>query len=845
MGSGFESRRAYSLPFFSFHFPSPTRIYLLRHKSRMGGLMYTMTADVDVPTVPTARVGQAPDPGVADRALGALQGLALGDALGMPSQAMSPDWIRRHYGRICGLVDSSREQPYAPAMPAGHITDDTEQALLLVDLLAQGRGIIDPHAFANALLGWEEKMAATGSLDLLGPSTKAALEKVHHGADPAEGLGAGTTNGAAMRVTPVGIAWPASDPGRLADAVRCSTRVTHDSPQGFSSAYLVATAVSLGVEGSLALPPLSPNGARPVDLVGRVLGEALRLTAAVPKSGHWSPVADIVPRAREALALVGRLPGDLHLVPSIEEVASTIRSNVGTSMEANESVPAALALASQFADDPLQALLVAANLGGDTDTIGAICGAILGACLGTAAWPQEMVAQVERVSGIDLRSAADTLVGLRVRPSAPLPGPVVIPGPPPIDEGGAASGAMPAPSLSDAEYGATSAAVPDIRGLPDTPGDRGVLRVQGGSGEGNTAAPSGLPNATPPGSLPSFVGTTTRSVWYLGQVIVDLAMTVEAIPEPGGDVFADDPLMLPGGGFNVLVAARRMGATVRHGGALGEGAFASLARTALERADIHFMGPRMVGVDQGYCVAMTEPNGERTFISTRGAETLVPEESFADLPVTDGDVIVLCGYSLTHPGVAEAVSRGSARWLGRDLGIIIDVSPMVAEIPADRLKMVAGLQPLWSMNEREGRLLLARIGDISPAGTPDGTTLPFTDPNIEPSLMCEMLATFLVAPVVLRVGAAGAWWCAGPKATPLHIPSPSVDVVDTNGAGDTHTGVLAALLTEGVPIERALLMANCAGALSTTARGGASCPARREVEATAALLSTGTLPSAR
>ena len=75
------------------------------------------------------------------RAYGALAGLALGDALGMPTQAMSPAQIRAVYGRITGLVDGDASQPYAPGMPAGSVTDDTEQALLVASLLVRGRGV--------------------------------------------------------------------------------------------------------------------------------------------------------------------------------------------------------------------------------------------------------------------------------------------------------------------------------------------------------------------------------------------------------------------------------------------------------------------------------------------------------------------------------------------------------------------------------------------------------------------------------------------------------------------------------------------------------------------------------
>ena len=107
----------------------------------------------------------AAEPPARERALGALTGLALGDALGMPTQSMSPAQIRRCYGSITGLRDAVPEQPIAPSMPAGSVTDDTEQALILAGLLTDGGGRIDPLQLADALLRWEDDMRARGSLD--------------------------------------------------------------------------------------------------------------------------------------------------------------------------------------------------------------------------------------------------------------------------------------------------------------------------------------------------------------------------------------------------------------------------------------------------------------------------------------------------------------------------------------------------------------------------------------------------------------------------------------------------------------------------------------------------------
>ncbi len=342
------------------------------------------------------------------RAYGALAGLALGDALGMPTQAMSPEQIRAVYGTITGLVDGDASQPYAPGMPAGSVTDDTEQALLVASLLVRGRGTssgrvaLDAGEFAHALLAWEDSMIERGSLDLLGPSTKAALERVRAGEDPLTVGGAGTTNGAAMRVTPIGIAMSTADPEAFADAVWSSCQVTHATRQGFQSAALVAAAVSMGIDAARSTTP---------DLRG-LLWKALSYVDSLPERGAWTPDPDVIAATRRAMQLVAN-PASSSLECLVEQV--------GTSVASAQAIPMAFAL---LARDPSpQALLDAANIGGDTDTIGAIAGAILGAALGFEVFVGRGLAQVELASRLDLPSVALELLELRAahEPAADAP----------------------------------------------------------------------------------------------------------------------------------------------------------------------------------------------------------------------------------------------------------------------------------------------------------------------------------------------------------------------------------------------------------------------------------------
>ena len=682
------------------------------------------------------------------RAYGALAGLALGDALGMPTQAMSPEQIRAVYGRITGLVDGDASQPYAPGMPAGSVTDDTEQALLVASLLIRGRGsssgrvALNAVEFAHALLAWEDSMIERGSLDLLGPSTKAALERVRAGEDPLTVGGEGTTNGAAMRVTPIGIAVSTEDPEAFAEAVWSSCRVTHATRQGFQSAALVAAAVSMGIDAAR-----SPS----LDLRS-LLWKAVTYVDSLPERGAWTPDPDVVAATRRAMQLAAN-PASSSLECLVEQV--------GTSVASAHAIPMAFAL---LARDPSpQALLDAANLGGDTDTIGAIAGAILGAAFGVEVLPADSLSMIEEVSHLGLSSVAGELLALRDQ---------AIVGP------------------SDAR--------PEVSRIVTSPEE---------------PAPTSSP-ASP-----------TGRVVLMGQILVDLAVRGEALPTPGGDVWAIDEGMHVGGGFNALVAARRMGAEAVSLSPIGDGPYSSLIQAALAREGITDLGPRIAGIDNGFCIAFTDRTGERTFISTKGAETMAPASAWADFVRTmhPGDVLYVDGYLMDHPANRVA-AEAALRVLPEGVRVILDVSPVIGipeELPSDDV--------IVSMNHREAQEIGQQSEDSSVCNR-----------CREPHEAALAMLGLLGRPVLVRVGAAGAYFVRPAGTAPnasnedaAHIPTPHVEAIDTNGAGDAHSGVLAASLAHGIPMERALLLANCAGALSTTVVGPASCPTRSQIEAAA------------
>lgn len=327
--------------------------------------------------------------GKRDRGLGAMLGLAVGDALGMPTQGMPRADILADYGPITGLRAAGPRQRIAAGLPAGKVTDDTEQAVLLAGLLIKGGGQIDPLVFASALIRWEQAMAAKGSLDLLGPSTRAAVRRIADGVAPGEAGRHGATNGAAMRITPVGLAVPPEPLGRLVDAVTAASMVTHNTSIGLAAAAAVAAAVSVAVDG----------GSRTDSITLAV--RAADLAAA---RGHWVPGGQIGPRIGWATAHLVRVPPAAW--------TAELDTVIGTSVAAQESVVAAFALLA-VAPSPWDAVCLAASVGGDTDTIGAIVGAMAGAGGGTGCWPADVVRQIEQVNGLDFGPTVTELLRLR------------------------------------------------------------------------------------------------------------------------------------------------------------------------------------------------------------------------------------------------------------------------------------------------------------------------------------------------------------------------------------------------------------------------------------------------
>lgn len=294
----------------------------------------------------------------------------------------------------------------------------------------------------------------------------------------------------------------------------------------------------------------------------------------------------------------------------------------------------------------------------------------------------------------------------------------------------------------------------------------------------------------------------TRLVQLSG-VIMDHVYRVRAVPAPGAEAVVHDATLTPGGGFNAMVAARRMGMQVAYGGTLGTGAFADRIAEALAGEGISPLRPRLGGLDQGCCTVLIDDAGERSFIASEGADGVVTDADLAALQVRPDDWLLLSGYALLYHGSREALTR----WLRTSPGrLVFDPCPQVAQIAPEARAAALGAAHWVSANRAEAETLTG---------------------HADPASAARALAD-RPGGAVLRDGARGAW-LALPGAGVTHLPAFPVPVVDSNGAGDTHIGAFIAGLAAGHPPQHALLLANIAAALSITRAGPATAPTLTEV----------------
>jgi sugar/nucleoside kinase (ribokinase family) len=291
-------------------------------------------------------------------------------------------------------------------------------------------------------------------------------------------------------------------------------------------------------------------------------------------------------------------------------------------------------------------------------------------------------------------------------------------------------------------------------------------------------------------------------------VVVDVVLNVDALPVRGSDTYVERSDSFAGGGFNVMAAASRLGLTSVYGGVVGLGPFATIAQEAMREEDIVVATPPNDDLDTGFVVAIVEADGERTFLTSTGAEATLSSAQLDELDVHENDFVYFSGYALLHESNARALLSFLSR-IPAATSFLFDPGPIANEIPGALLDAVYERVDWFSCNAREAELL-TDTDDVDVAARALSARMPRGG-------------------VIVRVGAEGCVVVVSGEAA-VSVPGFPVPSVDSNGAGDCHVGAFAASLAMNHTVLEAARLANAAAAISVTKRGPATGPTWPELE---------------
>lgn len=289
------------------------------------------------------------------RIKGVLVGGAYGDAMGMPTEGWSYNAIHENFPEgIKTFYPSQKNFVSEREFAAGEVTDDTINTLMIIRSISECFGSLDAENYVKKLINWHRNSDL--SLLVSGPTTLRAISQIESGVALSETGKFGTTNGAAMKISPVGIV---ADYRDLADLVRKVEQIclpTHHTSIAIAGASAIAVCISYVI-----------NGGQRIAKLWELAQEAIHSSM---EYGTDFPSPSLAKRLEQAKTIVQEADK--------EEALFRLYNEIGSGIQTIETVPAVLGIIDLAQGNPVVAGQLAAEIGGDTDTIGAIACGICG-----------------------------------------------------------------------------------------------------------------------------------------------------------------------------------------------------------------------------------------------------------------------------------------------------------------------------------------------------------------------------------------------------------------------------------------------------------------------------------
>lgn len=294
-----------------------------------------------------------------------------------------------------------------------------------------------------------------------------------------------------------------------------------------------------------------------------------------------------------------------------------------------------------------------------------------------------------------------------------------------------------------------------------------------------------------------------RPVCVLGSAVIDVIADAYALPWRGCDIELQQQSVNIGGcALNIALTLSRLRIASKNALPIGQGTWADIIRTSLDKQGISSEIHTNSG-DNGWCLALVEPNGERTFMSFRGVEHQWNQQWLDKLQLAPGTLLSLSGYQLAGPCAELLVN-----WLEslNDVTAFIDFGPRIADIPAPLLARIMACKPIVSLNRQEAAIAAEWL-------------------NVEGENIAGICRAWLElydSPLIVRLDKQGAWFASSEEIA-LAAPFPA-QVVDTIGAGDSHAGGTLAGLAAGWSLGDAVCLGNAVASYVVSHRGGDCAP---------------------
>ena len=315
-----------------------------------------------------------------------LESLAVGDAVGMPTEFMTRQQIRERFGRINGLIPPEQSLTHNNLKFAS-VTDDTEQNIYLIKEYCKNRRI-DVRETALCLLRWAKETDAEGKR-YIGPSSLKALKLIEEGADPYKTGINGTTCGGIMRTPAAVLCTPEKDMASLVNNVLNCLIPTHNTSTALEASMAYAFAFKKAFEDAS---------------LDEIIAAAL---SGAEKGMENAPYRMCAASSADRIRYLQKILQDFD---NEDELLDFLYSIYGTGLESEDICPAVFGIFLYAKGDVWLAIKLSASLGGDTDTIASLAAALCCAFAKGHNIPRDVLSYVTYENNLDFKALSTDIV---------------------------------------------------------------------------------------------------------------------------------------------------------------------------------------------------------------------------------------------------------------------------------------------------------------------------------------------------------------------------------------------------------------------------------------------------